>query len=403
MNSWPQDTEEGRPWQTSDGEAAGETSAGNSPVTREASRKLRKLRRQAKAQEMVGDAEADGEVIAVKGSTEKEAIRNPRKLGRQGKVPAIELAHDVQAEGEIASSRILSAAEEASRKELRKAGLSRNAIRKATRYGGVQAPVEPTIRKIGEKKEVYSSGPKIHYSAPLIPVARRESKPATKSNVKSSVYTTEKKETEKKETEKKENDKEKRKDDWTPPSREHWMLDKAALKKKFPEGWKPLKKLSPDALAGIRALHAQDPIQYNTEVLSNSFQVSPEAMRRILKSKWSPSADEETERQRRWQNRGKSIYKRYVELGVLKPPRKWREMGIGSGKPEWMVKRGEARKRGQAALPALVVEGRARDQKRGMAARREEERKRRRAPLPMLTTTKRVSDEKMGSLEDSIL
>lgn len=44
-----------------------------------------------------------------------------------------------------------------------------------------------------------------------------------------------------------------------PPSRklEDWAARKLALKQKYPEGWKPAKRLSPDAMEGIRILHRQ--------------------------------------------------------------------------------------------------------------------------------------------------
>ncbi|KIM97405.1 hypothetical protein OIDMADRAFT_96520, partial [Oidiodendron maius Zn] len=71
-----------------------------------------------------------------------------------------------------------------------------------------------------------------------------------------------------------------------------WQIDKQALKEKFPEGWNPRKRLSPDALAGIRALHASMPTAFTTEHLAQRFEVSPEAIRRILKSKWVPNAEE---------------------------------------------------------------------------------------------------------------
>ncbi|KAH7061211.1 hypothetical protein B0J12DRAFT_553139, partial [Macrophomina phaseolina] len=72
-----------------------------------------------------------------------------------------------------------------------------------------------------------------------------------------------------------------------------WMVQKEALKEKFgKEGWQPRKKLSPDAMDGIRQLHASDPDTYTTPVLANEFKVSPEAIRRILKSKWRPKEEE---------------------------------------------------------------------------------------------------------------
>ncbi|KAL1884391.1 hypothetical protein VTK73DRAFT_85 [Phialemonium thermophilum] len=120
------------------------------------------------------------------------------------------------------------------------------------------------------------------------------------------------------------------------PRREAWQIQKEALKAKFPEGWQPRKRLSPDALAGIRALHQQFPEEYTTEVLAQKFEVSPEAIRRILKSKWEPSPEEEIERQERWFKRGKKVWARWAELGK-KPPRKWREEGIVRH-PSWNEK-----------------------------------------------------------------
>jgi hypothetical protein len=151
-------------------------------------------------------------------------------------------------------------------------------------------------------------------------------------------------------------------DGWKPPPRESWQVYKEVLKKKFPEGWNPPKRLSPDALAGIRALHAQEPDLYTTAALAASFQVSPEMIRRILKSKWIPSINEAMDRERRWLNRGKSIYQVHADKGQ-KPPKMWREMGIGNGKPEWL-------KRNQALaarpVPALITTSRRRDEKYGL-------------------------------------
>ena len=111
--------------------------------------------------------------------------------------------------------------------------------------------------------------------------------------------------------------------------REGWQIQKQALAEKFGSAhWAPRKRLSPDALDGIRKLHAQYPEKYTTPELARQFEVSPEAIRRILKSKWRPSDEEEADRRRRWDNRGQAIWSKKAELGV-KPPKKWREMGIG--------------------------------------------------------------------------
>jgi hypothetical protein len=116
------------------------------------------------------------------------------------------------------------------------------------------------------------------------------------------------------------------------------MVQKEALARKFPEGWNPRKKLSPDALAGIRMLHKQFPDEYTTETLAEKFEVSAEAIRRILKSKWTPDADKEVERQERWHNRGKKVWTQWAALGK-KPPRKWRAEGIVRD-PIWNKPRG---------------------------------------------------------------
>ncbi|OTA57239.1 hypothetical protein K449DRAFT_386541 [Hypoxylon sp. EC38] len=120
--------------------------------------------------------------------------------------------------------------------------------------------------------------------------------------------------------------------------KEQWQIQKEALKEKFPEGWSPRKRLSPDALDGIRALHSQFPEDYTTEVLAQKFEVSPEAIRRILKSKWAPRPEEDERRQERWFNRGKNIWSKMAALGK-KPPRRWRKEGIVRD-PWWNRPRG---------------------------------------------------------------
>jgi hypothetical protein len=120
------------------------------------------------------------------------------------------------------------------------------------------------------------------------------------------------------------------------PKREEWQIQKSANLAKFGDTtWQPRKRLSPDTLEGIRALHASNPAVYSTEILSSQFAVSPENIRRILKSKWRPNDDERQDREKRWERRGVRKWTEMAELGE-KPPRRWREMGVGSvvGQPE---------------------------------------------------------------------
>ena len=103
---------------------------------------------------------------------------------------------------------------------------------------------------------------------------------------------------------------------------EPWQTQKDALKRKFGDaGWNPRKKLSPDTMQGIRALHAEDPERYSTASLAEHFKVSPEAIRRILKSKWGGSEKEMEKRRERWAKRHDRIWDQQAELG-LRPKRK---------------------------------------------------------------------------------
>jgi hypothetical protein len=125
----------------------------------------------------------------------------------------------------------------------------------------------------------------------------------------------------------------------TTNERPSWQQQKAALKEKLGgEAWNPRKKLSPDTMEGIRHLHNTQPTKFTTPILAEHFKVSPEAIRRILKSKWRPSDEEYEARMQRWNKRGERIWTNLVEMGV-KPPKKWREMGVGRAtggeRPKW--------------------------------------------------------------------
>ena len=100
---------------------------------------------------------------------------------------------------------------------------------------------------------------------------------------------------------------------------ELWRIQKAALERKFGlRGWDPLKKLSPEALDGIRVLHAKHPNIYTSPKLANLFKVPAESIRRILKSSWQPSPEEAEERFQRWVNRGKTIFDQKIQDGAIK-------------------------------------------------------------------------------------
>ena len=69
-----------------------------------------------------------------------------------------------------------------------------------------------------------------------------------------------------------------------------WQVQKIALSRKFPDGWSPMTRLSREAQDGLRLLHAADPERFSVDVLSRRFRISVESVRRILKSRWQPSA-----------------------------------------------------------------------------------------------------------------
>lgn len=114
---------------------------------------------------------------------------------------------------------------------------------------------------------------------------------------------------------------------------EPWQVQKSALDAKFAgTTWNPRKRLSPETLEGIRSLHASDPVKFATPVLADQFKVSPEVIRRILKSKWRPTEEEAERRNERWERRGEKIWTHLAEIGT-KPPKKWRRMGVGRAPP----------------------------------------------------------------------
>ncbi|KAJ7064915.1 hypothetical protein C8F01DRAFT_1128734 [Mycena amicta] len=75
----------------------------------------------------------------------------------------------------------------------------------------------------------------------------------------------------------------------TTPTPAVWQVHRDSLKAAFPDGWNPPRKLSREAMDGLRQLHRINPETFSTPVLADRFRISPEAVRRILKSRWAPS------------------------------------------------------------------------------------------------------------------
>ncbi|GAA99217.1 uncharacterized protein L969DRAFT_93680 [Mixia osmundae IAM 14324] len=84
-----------------------------------------------------------------------------------------------------------------------------------------------------------------------------------------------------------------------------WKVHREALREQFPAGWNPARKVSRMQMADIRELHAMDPIAYATPILANGYKISPEAVRRILKSRWQPDLERADEMQAQWEKKAR--------------------------------------------------------------------------------------------------
>ncbi|ORY92784.1 hypothetical protein BCR35DRAFT_253131, partial [Leucosporidium creatinivorum] len=65
-----------------------------------------------------------------------------------------------------------------------------------------------------------------------------------------------------------------------------WFKHKQVMKAEFPTGWAPPKRISREAIDLLRLLQRSDPTVYTTPVLAERFKISPESVRRILKSQF---------------------------------------------------------------------------------------------------------------------
>jgi len=86
-----------------------------------------------------------------------------------------------------------------------------------------------------------------------------------------------------------------------------WKRQKFALLEKFKgDQWNPTKRISREQMDSVKMLKKAMPDMTNTQ-LAEQFKISPEAVRRILKSKWTPSIEEEEKLFERWKKRGEKV------------------------------------------------------------------------------------------------
>jgi hypothetical protein len=107
-----------------------------------------------------------------------------------------------------------------------------------------------------------------------------------------------------------------------------WQRQMFALREKFyGQTWAPRKKLSRTAMEGIRKLRDLDPT-LSTGDLAREFKVSPEAIRRILKSKWQPTNEQHNNINERWRRRGERLRsaRQPVQPINIKPTRRPRQI-----------------------------------------------------------------------------
>jgi hypothetical protein len=95
--------------------------------------------------------------------------------------------------------------------------------------------------------------------------------------------------------------------DWRKRDFPDWKRQTFGLKEKFHgSSWRPNKKISREAMEGIRFLKKEYP-ELRSNELANRFKIPYEAVRRILKSNWKPSPQEEERIQKKWLERGKRL------------------------------------------------------------------------------------------------
>ncbi|PWN36604.1 uncharacterized protein FA14DRAFT_4586 [Meira miltonrushii] len=104
--------------------------------------------------------------------------------------------------------------------------------------------------------------------------------------------------------------------DQRPPTDESTKAAAEIKKKNAKANWQPFKILSREAQDGLRLLHASDPERWSRKELAETFKMSVESVRRVLRSKWQPSPAvvsrqnrraneryEEKQQQQGWQGR----------------------------------------------------------------------------------------------------
>ncbi|QHS75711.1 mitochondrial ribosome assembly protein RRG9 [Saccharomyces paradoxus] len=90
-----------------------------------------------------------------------------------------------------------------------------------------------------------------------------------------------------------------------------WKKQKMAVRKKLQGNrWNPSKKISQEQMEALRLLKFNFP-ELTASDLADRFKISPEAVRRILKSNWKRTDEENNNTHERWKRRGERIKEMY--------------------------------------------------------------------------------------------
>ncbi|AJT05674.1 Rrg9p [Saccharomyces cerevisiae YJM1419] len=90
-----------------------------------------------------------------------------------------------------------------------------------------------------------------------------------------------------------------------------WKKQKMAVRKKLQgQRWNPPKKISQEQMEALRLLKFNFP-ELTASDLADRFKISPEAVRRILKSNWKRTDEENNNTYERWKRRGERIKEMY--------------------------------------------------------------------------------------------
>ncbi|KAI5791645.1 hypothetical protein DFH27DRAFT_569848 [Peziza echinospora] len=99
-----------------------------------------------------------------------------------------------------------------------------------------------------------------------------------------------------------------------------WLVQKAAIALKLKgQTWCPPKRISPGTVMLIKSISRQSPNLFTAAELAAKFKITPEAVRKVLKSKWMPKegSDDAEDRLRRWLKRGEVIRGAKIEKGQI--------------------------------------------------------------------------------------